>query len=661
MRLLLLAAISMAGLLAQQPIAPTPDSNVSGRGDNWSDYNIVDSFETGYRFASVGGNYSQYQSMVNFQDGARLLGGYFSMNSKDGHGKYFDELVITTSGLGGDPYENAMLRIAKNGLYRYDMSWRRNDYVNPGLTTDGAQGGHVLDTQYDMQDHDLTLFPESTLKFFVGYTETCQTGPGLSSVQLQSGGVIYPLFENLSIHRHEYRAGNEFKLFGFRVNWMHGWEDFKQDTPYSMTNGGAPISLTPGLPLTAFQRTEPNHGTSPYWRVMLFRDLKNFSLNGRFTYTGGDRGFVLDETSTAPSRFGAQQNQQVLTFGDAKRPVATGNFTVSWLPVSKLTVTNSTAVYNVRTEGSSQFLQYDNATQSLDILYYNYLGIRTVSNETDANYQLLNWLGFSGGFQYSNRLIRSNQEFTLAGSNTPAPYSQTDQQRSGTLGIRLRPYKGLTVVLDGEVGNDTRPLTPASGKTYHALNAKVQYKLKKFSVSGNAQSNYRFTPVSLSAYSSESRTYSANGSYVPNEWLSFDAGYSRLHIYSLGGIAYFENFQLVQGESSLYLSNINAINFGARFALKKRAEFYVGYSGVQDVGDGRSTPDGAGIASANPVFQAVQTFPVKFDSPMARFSMRLNERVRWNLGYQYYGYRERFYPAQDYRANTGYSSLTWSF
>jgi hypothetical protein len=318
-------------------------------------------------------------------------------------------------------------------------------------------------------------------------------------------------------------------------------------------------------------------------------------------------------------------------------------------------------VYNVRTEGNSEFLQYDNATQSLDILYYNYLGIRTVSNETDVNYQLLNWLGFSGGFQYSNRLIRSDQEYTLAGTTTPAPYSQTDQQSSGTLGIRLRPYKGLTVVLDGEIGNDTRPLTPASGKTYHALNAKVQYKLKKVTVSGNAQSNYRFTPVSLSAYSSESRTYSANGFYTPNEWLSFDAGYSRLHIYSLGGIAYFENFQLVQGESSLYLSNINAINFGARFALKKRAEFYVGYSGVQDVGDGRSTPDGTGIASANPVFQAVQTFPVKFDSPMARFSMRLNERVRWNVGYQYYGYREKFYPAQDYHANTGYSSLTWSF
>jgi hypothetical protein len=46
---------------------------------------------------------------------------------------------------------------------------------------------------------------------------------------------------------------------------------------------------------------------------------------------------------------------------------------------------------------------------------------------------------------------------------------------------------------------------------------------------------------------------------------------------------------------------------------------------------------------------------------MARLSVRLREKLRWNLGYQYYGYREKFYPAQDFRANTGYSSLTWSF
>ncbi|MBV8818209.1 MAG: hypothetical protein JO022_07610, partial [Acidobacteriaceae bacterium] len=194
-----------------------------------------------------------------------------------------------------------------------------------------------------------------------------------------------------------------------------------------------------------------------------------------------------------------------------------------------------------------------------------------------------------------------------------------------------------------------------------ALNARVQYKYKNLLVAATVQSSYKFTPVSLSAYSSEARTYTASGSWTPREWLSFDAGYSRLHVYSLGGIAYFANSQLVQGDSSLYLSNINAVNLDMRLGWKKRVDFFVGFNRVQDVGDGRANPLGSGTASTLTLFQAAQTFPMHFDSPQGRISVRLSERLRWNLGYQYYGYREKFYLSQGYRANTGYSSLTFSF
>jgi hypothetical protein len=56
-----------------------------------------------------------------------------------------------------------------------------------------------------------------------------------------------------------------------------------------------------------------------------------------------------------------------------------------------------------------------------------------------------------------------------------------------------------------------------------------------------------------------------------------------------------------------------------------------------------------------------QTFPLRFLSPQARFSLRLTPKIRWNVGYQYYGYREQFATDQNYRANTGYSSVSWSF
>ena len=79
-----------------------------------SDYNIVNSFETGYRFADISGNRDKYRSDENYRNGLRLLGSSFSANSKEGHGWLFDEIILNTQGLGNDPYEFANFRIQKN-------------------------------------------------------------------------------------------------------------------------------------------------------------------------------------------------------------------------------------------------------------------------------------------------------------------------------------------------------------------------------------------------------------------------------------------------------------------------------------------------------------------------------------------------------------------
>src|ERR1039457_2779601 len=89
---LLLPIFAVAGTLAaQQVVAPTPDTVGSARGDGWGDYNVTQSFETGYRFHLVGGDIGQYRSDANYGNGLRLLGSSFAMNSKDGHGKWFDQ------------------------------------------------------------------------------------------------------------------------------------------------------------------------------------------------------------------------------------------------------------------------------------------------------------------------------------------------------------------------------------------------------------------------------------------------------------------------------------------------------------------------------------------------------------------------------------------
>src|ERR1700678_2018226 len=90
--------------LAQPPIAPTTEQTGNARGENQGEYNVINSFEVGYRFATVGGDGGMYDSTVNYGDGIRLLSSSLTIQSRDGHGKLFDHLLLTTHGLGNDPY-----------------------------------------------------------------------------------------------------------------------------------------------------------------------------------------------------------------------------------------------------------------------------------------------------------------------------------------------------------------------------------------------------------------------------------------------------------------------------------------------------------------------------------------------------------------------------
>lgn len=650
MQILILAVLMAGAACAQQVVTPTPLQVGPPAGDNLSNYNILNSFETGYRWTSVGGDPDEYKSQVNYDSGVRLLGSSFSMFSKDGHGKFFDELVLTTMGLGNDPYESATLRVAKNRLYRFDMTWRLNDYVNPGLTSGGQESGNLRDTRYTSLDNDLTLFPQSKIKFFLGYSRNVQEGPEITNV----GGIFAPIqttpgFTSLREATNEYRVGNEFQVFGFKLNWMHGWQDFKEDFLTPPDVNGTPTA----------QFTNPYHGTSPYWRVALFTDKKWFSLNGRFTYTGTRRAYVSDQSGflggAGPNLF------QVVTMGTGHRPAATGNFTISVLLGPKLTLTNSTALYNIRTDGNSQFIQLNNGTGQFVTQDFQFLGIRTITNQTELNYQPRKWIGFFAGYDYSDRSI--NSVLTMG---APA-YEQTNILNAGVFGLRIRPLQPLTILLDGEVGHANRPFAPKSDKNYQTLNARVQYKKKSLMLSAYAKSNYNNNSITLTAFSSHARTYAANVSWAPLPWLSFNADYVKLHLDTLGGLSFFDNGNLLQNQYSLYISNLQTGNIGLRLAFGKRVDLYAGYSHVQDVGDGRSDPLGAGFGTTIPGFQAAQTFPMKYISPLARLSVKLSNRVRCNAGYQYYGYREDFFTAQDflpdhgYRAHTAYTSVLWSF
>jgi hypothetical protein len=662
---LLLPALLIPALYAQETVAPTTNEPVGPvRGEDKGDYNVVQSWELGYRYHLVGGDDGKYRSDVNYRNGVRLLSSYLTVNSKDGHGKLYDEIVLNTQGLGGDPYESVILRVQKNGLYRYDMMWRSNDYYNPGLATAG--GLHLEDLTQRWQDHDVVLFPQGKIRIKLGYSRNNEDGPALSTTNLfeNQRGDIFTLFSNVKREYNSYRIGADLDYYGFRLSFLRRWEFYKEDTPYTLAAPGAGLNPNDGTTLSSFNRAAPIHGETPGWLVNLSTDKKYFAVHGRFAYTGGNRNFVQNESAVGTGLLGTE-NRLVIAFGDAKRPVTSGDLNVSFFPTEKISITNNTSVDNTRIEGNSFYEQFDLASLTATVLNFQFLGIRLVTNSTDVHYHLNKKVDFFTGYRFADREIRSIQSTT--DPTTPFTnqlYTQSNTLQAGVAGVNWIITGPLRLRLETEVGRNDNPFTIVADKNYHVINGRLQYKRKSFMASAGYKQTYNNDSLTLTSYSSHSRNYFANASWAARDWLSIDAGYSKLHLDTLGGLSFFAGLPraTLQTGNSLYVSNIHAANLGVRFALKKRADLYVGYNITRDTGDGRSALETPGTVDA--LLYNVQTFPLNFQSPLIRLTIPLTKKIKWNAGYQYYGYHEDFglnSLLQNYHAHTGYTSVLWAF
>jgi hypothetical protein len=283
--------------------------------------------------------------------------------------------------------------------------------------------------------------------------------------------------------------------------------------------------------------------------------------------------------------------------------------------------------------------------------------------------------------------------FNVPSAFGSASFSVVNILHAGVGGVRIHPIQPLTINLEAEVDRSSHPLTPQSPAHFHTLGGRVGYRLKKVQLSAQYKQIYNANPqFGFLLSSSHSRNYNASASWAPRDWFTLDVSYSQQHLDSTSFLAFFAGLtrsQITTGQS-IYLSNIHSGNLGARFAIGRRAELYVGYSIVKDTGDGRSSPASAtavipaGVSVGGPIvtggqqtglpvasdpnaallLESVQTFPLTYQSPLARISIRISPKVRWNAGWQYYGYNELFHIFgynQNYHANTGYSSVLWSF
>jgi hypothetical protein len=158
-------------------------------------------------------------------------------------------------------------------------------------------------------------------------------------------------------------------------------------------------------------------------------------------------------------------------------------------------------------------------------------------------------------------------------------------------------------------------------------------------------------------------------SWAPPKRFGFDLTYAKLHLNTLSSIFAFSVPDLpdVAARHSIYISNLHFGQATFRAELTKSASLFLGYSIVKDTADGQS------LSGSLPAFllsypnfrfngtDLIDAYPLTYQSPQARLTVKLHKQLSWNLGWQYYGYSETYTGLQNYHAHVSYSSLRWGF
>jgi hypothetical protein len=308
-------------LFAQTPTAtpapvptasPAPAAPAEPDGITRGGYQIHQSIELGYRTTDVTGSGDMYDTLVNLQTGPRILDQTLTMQSVDHQGLLFDNLYLNSVGWGGDPNNYLRLRADKNKWYNLQTSFRRDQYFSdydlwanplnpppppaPGGSTPSIPiltSPHLFDTTRRMSDVDLTLLPQSTVSFRLGYSHNNMTGPSYSSIH---EGTEASLLQDWNTTMNSYRLGVDFRIAPRTVLSYDQFLDYyKGDTDYQLN----PINeaLLPATPVSSVSlglsidtaNKEPCAVPAGQTSLIVSGTLTNVTCSAYFNYSRNQR------------------------------------------------------------------------------------------------------------------------------------------------------------------------------------------------------------------------------------------------------------------------------------------------------------------------------------------------------------------------------------
>jgi hypothetical protein len=369
----------------------------TSEGVKAGNYNLKQSIEIGYRWTDFAGNQDVFDTFLNLHQGPRLVGQTLEMRPLTRGVGLFDNFYLTSFGYGGDPNNFSMLRVSKDKWYNFNASFRRDQNywnynllanpLNPASSNPAVpivQSPHRMATIRRMSNVNLTLLPQSRVRFRLGYYRNISDGPTFSSFHEGTDALI---FQDWKQTLNSYQIGVDFRLAPrTQVSYDQFFQYFKGDTSYLDQNltyqlsNGTPVDL--GLiydtannspcrnPITnpsttpptvsstcnaflAYSRSGPMRTKYPTEQVTFqSSSIQNLDMSGRFVYNSSDTN-IVDSSEFFQGYVSRTSQLQFAVTGpaQAKRVSVSTDFAATYHVTPKFRLVEEFRFWNYRIPG----------------------------------------------------------------------------------------------------------------------------------------------------------------------------------------------------------------------------------------------------------------------------------------------------------------------
>jgi len=591
------------------------------------------------RFVSdVGGIDGVYRSVVNRGQGPRLYNG--DLRFVDPGGKKLDELNVSGSGWGGDPYSSVHLDARATELYELRFNYRGLSYFNdlPTFANPLLQEGLLLsqrsvDLERRLLDVELELRPSSRIVPFLHVLHNDNAGRGVTT--FVTNGDEFPVGTDFDNQLTSFRGGLKLNLSHWNLTLEQGGTDFADAQQLRYESGPAggnnrrPV-LGNSVELERLdQRYDVDGGGSFSRAAFQARPSDKASFAGQFAYS---RPHIdVRQSLSAAGLFVSPLLTQFSNFtenalGDATKPHSAASWTTVLRLTKKLRIVQSwfTDRFEISSAASvTETLDSATATER-DLLRRTTLSLSR--NQIDAMYDL-------------NRraTVRVGHRYEWGAAETPTAsltFGSTGSRRGlvrrhvALASATVRAGSKLRLALDFESSPGNQTFFRTGLMNYKKGKARVRYKMSEDLVltgSFSALDNRNDDPAIDLDYLNRRKSVSLTWSPRQRPF-SLVADYTRSNL-------------------SSSTSTVGLPFFGVEIAsYRERAHQGGLYVDVR-------LPRDTSLNAGGTLYAGDGSRPSRFYQPRVSVDARLGKRVRWVAEWRWHSFAERFLRVESFRAH----------